>query len=167
LIRLPTILLRTGTIKDKNSLSSNSLDNLFIDHNKNIWIGTADKGLDKFNPKTNEFKHFEFTDKDTPANGNHSEKEQLYQGCPEFNNINRNTIDCINEDKSHTLWVGTTNGITSLNNANTKSKQYLSNYGIASICADEKGTVWAGTADGLYYYNKADDDFHLQIRFRQ
>ncbi len=147
--------------KDKNSLSSNSLDNLFIDHNKNIWIGTADKGLDKFNPKTNEFKHFEFSDQDTPAIANHPEKEQLYQGCPEFDNINSNTIVCINEDKSHTLWIGTSNGITSLNNANTKFKRYLNNYGIASICVDAKGIVWTGTADGLYNYNKAADDFLL------
>ena len=146
--------------KDKNSLSSNSLANLFIDHDKNIWIGTSDKGLDKFNQKTNEFKHYEFSDKDSLANGNHPEKEQL-QECEDFNSINSNTITCINEDKNHTLWVGTSNGINSLRNADTKFKHYFISYGIASICVDAKGTVWAGTAEGLYYYDKASDDFLL------
>ena len=44
--------------KDPGSLASNDVACVLADHNGFIWIGTANSGLDRFDPATGIFTHF-------------------------------------------------------------------------------------------------------------
>ena len=44
--------------KNPESISSNVLNYLFIDHDKNIWIGTDRSGVDKLDVKTGVFTNY-------------------------------------------------------------------------------------------------------------
>lgn len=69
------------------SLPGNNVRSIFIDHQKNVWVGT-DQGLALFNPQTEEFVTF----RHDPLNP-HS--------------IGSNSIYHIMEMKDNTLWIGT------------------------------------------------------------
>lgn len=57
--------LRTGIFKvylnnpnNINSISSNNIYTIYVDHRHTIWIGTFDNGLNQFDPKTGTFKRY-------------------------------------------------------------------------------------------------------------
>ncbi|RLD82339.1 MAG: hypothetical protein DRJ10_05160, partial [Bacteroidetes bacterium] len=45
---------------DKNTLSSNNIRSLFIDKDDNIWLGTEEGIVNKFDKKTQKFIHYSF-----------------------------------------------------------------------------------------------------------
>ena len=53
-----------GSFENKNSLSSNYIHTIFEDDEGLLWLGT-EKGLNVYNPKTNEFKRY-LADKNNP-----------------------------------------------------------------------------------------------------
>ncbi len=53
---------------DTNSLSNNSIQSLYVDDEGIIWIGTFGGGLNRFDPKTEKFKHFTEQNSDLPNN---------------------------------------------------------------------------------------------------
>jgi signal transduction histidine kinase/ligand-binding sensor domain-containing protein/DNA-binding response OmpR family regulator len=80
--------IKTGTFRhfkndssDPNSLSDNRVWALLRDSNNNIWVGTS-RGLDKYNPQTNNFSHF-------------------------TNLVNNQQVNWLEEDSDHSLWIGT------------------------------------------------------------
>lgn len=107
-----------------------------------IWIGTEDKGLFNFNPKTNIITPFT----------NHAIYSNIHGLC----------LD------DHYLWVGTFSGGLNRVNLQTKavknyrqgitSNSLLSN-DIFSICKTRRGELWIGTISGLLRYNRTTDDF--------
>ena len=117
-------------MNDTNSLCSNTVVNVYIDHDKNIWLGTADSGLDKLDVATNTFTHF-----------------KNYSGLA--NSQMDNYISCIGEDRGHNIWFGTGNGIKRLNNRNVYAGNYLAGTQIVAVYADAKGSIWAGSAGNL------------------
>lgn len=107
-----------------------------------IWIGTEDKGLFNYNPRTNAIVPFS--------------NPRIYSNIHGL---------CLDGDY---LWVGTFSG--GLNRIDLRTKtvrnyrqknaanSLLSN-DVFSICKTKRGELWIGTISGLLRYNRATDDF--------
>ncbi|MDH6341156.1 ligand-binding sensor domain-containing protein/signal transduction histidine kinase/DNA-binding response OmpR family regulator [Parabacteroides sp. PFB2-12] len=114
-----------------------------------LWIGTEDKGLFNFNPKTGNIIPF-----------GHPAIHQNVHGL------------CLDGDD---LWVGTFSGGLCRVNLRTRqvrsySKGETENSMIANdaftICRTTTGDVWIGTTSGLLKYNRATDDFSRVSQLR-
>lgn len=116
-----------------------SIKSLVEDHKGYIWIGTWDKGLFRYNPKSKKF-----------------------YSMPKFND--RNSAQVVYEDSHHRLWIGTwgeglylienpyvTNKPLSFINfyGHNRPNDLTSNY-IYTICEDKATeTMWVGTRHGI------------------
>lgn len=122
--------------KNKNSLSSDRINNLFEDSDNNLWLAT-EGGLCRFYPKTNSFKRY------TTANG-----------------LPANFILSIAEDDNKILWVSTSKGLVSFNaqteniNVYTKANGILNDqFNFSSAFKDSKGTMYFGSVKGLISFH--------------
>ncbi|MDX1701555.1 MAG: two-component regulator propeller domain-containing protein, partial [Melioribacteraceae bacterium] len=121
---------------DTTSISDNFIWAIFEDSKKNIWVGTNNGGLNKYDYKENSFNKYYDRNKE------------------EINNIR-----VIFEDHEQNLWIGTEN------HGLYKSNFYDSNFvkiiidttlnlSIRAICEDKTGNIWIGSnGNGLYKYN--------------
>ena len=123
------------------NLSNQTINRIFIDSQKRIWIGTQ-YGLNLFN-----------IEKDTFLKYYHSSENKL--------SLPGNDIRSITEDKSGKLWIGTTEGFASFfigeNAVNpviriyTEKSLHNSQLGFPNIMAvhcDKKNNLWIGTQNG-------------------
>lgn len=160
-----------------------------------LWIGTEGTGLFYYNGK--DFKKFKITSKNiyqiissvfTDKSGTIwfvATKYGLYSYdknsglCKNYryqqNDLNSITSDDVNwlpniitEDKDGLIWVGTKDGLNSLDKKTGKFTQYkhnpkdpnsLSNSSIWCVFVDSKGLIWIATEDGLNCYNKNTNQF--------
>jgi len=127
---------------DPNSLCSDQVNVLYKDKKGFIWVGTADgvnifggipgKGLDRFDPKTEKFTHYE------------SQPDEL-------DALSNNNVVCIAEDLNSVMWIGTRNGgLNKLDLSTGKFIRYSVNDGlpsnfITSIEVDESNKIWFST----------------------
>lgn len=118
------------------SNSSASVFCLEKDHKGNIWFGTNDNGVLKYDPSTRRFVHLEhLQDKDVHA---------LY------------------EDKYCKMWIGSENGIYSVENGVEKEEKEMNKLMgkdappiIYTIAEDGIGQLWIGTfSSGVYVFGK-------------
>lgn len=130
--------------ENKNSISSNSVNNIYKDGNGIYWIGTSN-GLNKFNLKTKQFKVY--TEKDGLPNS------YIYDVIP---------------DKQNNLWLPTNSGLSKFNpniaNENGSAfKNYTTkdgiqarefNQGASFLCSD--GKILVGGISGLNYFDPKD-----------
>ncbi|MCK4346550.1 MAG: hypothetical protein KAX05_14800, partial [Bacteroidales bacterium] len=120
------------------------------DNSGKLLIGTRE-GLNKFDPKTDEFTVY-INDPQDPESLSH------------------NNVRSIIEDSSGTLWIGTWQG--GVNKFNPKTEKFtvykndpqdpesLSANGILSILEDKSGRLWIGTyAGGLNKFNRKTEKF--------
>lgn len=77
---------------NRNSLTINKIFSIYIDKEDILWIGTIGGGVNRFNPKTNTFRHF--TEKDGLAN---------------------NVVYSIIPDNDGNLWISTNFGLSQFN----------------------------------------------------
>lgn len=107
-----------------------------------LWVGTEDKGLFNFDPRSGRITPFRH-----PA---------IYRNVHGL---------CLDGDE---LWVGTFSG--GLNRINLKTRQVkhyakgdgphmLPSDNVFTVCRTTTGDVWVGTTYGLLKYNRATDDF--------
>lgn len=122
--------------QNKNSLSSNRINNLYEDSNADLWFAT-EGGLCKYLPETNSFKRY------TTANG-----------------LPANFILSIAEDDNKNLWVSTSKGLVSFNpkteklNIYTKANGILNDqFNFSSAFKDSKGTMYFGSVKGLISFH--------------
>jgi ligand-binding sensor domain-containing protein/serine phosphatase RsbU (regulator of sigma subunit) len=122
------------TYTEKDGLSSNLLSSIAVGkaENENVWIGTTNKGIIKFDGK-----HF-----------------LTYN---ESNGLVSDRVNCLHVDSKGILWCGTANGISRYDGVNfvsisTKSMK-MNDEGVNAIVEDKKGTLWFGTAGGLARYD--------------
>jgi len=88
---------------DKNTLTNNNVTSLLQDKTGILWIGTDGGGLNKYNPKKNEFTFFNISE----------------------NNICIDNISCLYEYVDGTLWIGTNgSGIVKFNPENEKCETF-------------------------------------------
>ncbi|NIW80717.1 MAG: histidine kinase, partial [Calditrichae bacterium] len=126
-------------IDEPESLSDNWINVIFEDSHGDLWVGTADGGLDKFDRSGEEFIHYQHQ----PQN---------------VGSISDDHILTIYEDSRETLWIGTNQG--GLNRFNRRREEFirytpeatnpnsLSHDKVTAICEDNSGALWIGTHGG-------------------
>ena len=75
---------------DSLSISDNHINCMYEDTEGNIWIGTKDGGINRFNPRTENFKHWK-------------------QESGDSSGLTTNHVLSIFQDEDHILWIGTLN----------------------------------------------------------
>ncbi|HEX2865400.1 MAG TPA: two-component regulator propeller domain-containing protein [Ignavibacteriales bacterium] len=129
---------------DTNSLSYNDITAIYEDHDKIIWIGTFNAGLNRYDPSTSRITRFPFNPLDA-------------------NSISNSNVNDIAEDKKGNLWIATDNGLCMLEKGVTGAKPYritryssdpkspgtVSNNRVLSLLSDRTGALWAGTEAGV------------------
>lgn len=131
--------------KKKKVLTDSSVSCLFSDSNKNIWVGTRNKGVWIIKSEGNivELKT-ELPDAD-------------------LQNLPLKNIRTINEDNKNNIWIGTYNGLVVFSpftreayllNHDEVKPYSLRNNSVYSIYKDKQGTMWVGTYyGGVSYFN--------------
>ena len=165
-----------------------SITAMELDPTGNLWLGTAENGVIRWNPEDNKTTTFQPTTGNqtlapisaiTVASNGHvwigTDGEGLFELDPASSklvpNVNEagdpstlsdNHVSSIFEDKNHTIWVGTSNGLNRLEAG--KFIQYLhdpddsSSFpspGVEAIYQDRGGVMWVGTfADGVAKFDE-------------
>src|SRR5918993_203349 len=118
-----------------NSLASNSLESICLDSAGMIWIGTYGSGLDRFDPTTETFQHFQHDAKNSES-------------------LSNDTVTALLHDNKGNTWIGTTGGLNRFDVRTGKFVRYfhrpldtatLSSNEIRAIYQDRKGILWVGT----------------------
>ena len=116
-------------------MANNYVEAIYADSNGIIWVGTNEKGLDRLDPVTGIFTHF-----------NHHANVPSSLGC--------DSITAILIDKQGIFWVGTLNGLDQFDPKTNKFIHYryhsndstsISNNLVQAIYEDRQGTLWIGT----------------------
>ena len=94
-----------------HSLSDNSITTLLVDHQGELWIGTENSGLNKYNAETDNFTRYQ---------------RDLYD--PET--ISNNYITSIAEDANHRVWVGTMMGLNVFDRGKESFSRYFHELGV-------------------------------------
>lgn len=140
-----------------NSISSNNVTAVIQAENGEIWIGTADQGLNKFNEKTNTWTRYPYDNDSNKGPGS-------------------NTIWSLLEDRDGTLWVGTWDrGLSRFNKDDNQFSHFrhspedstsLGDNKIFYLYEDSAGQIWVCHKDsnvaGFEKIDKTDNTF---IRF--
>ncbi|MBD0831636.1 hybrid sensor histidine kinase/response regulator transcription factor [Aestuariibaculum sediminum] len=125
-----------------NSLSQNSIYDIFKDEKGDIWLGTYAGGISYFDRSFDVFKHF--------ASGANNTK------------LNYGVVSSIVQDSQGNLWVGTEGGGINffdasegifryyMNEPNTPNS--LSANNVKTIIQDQEGGFWIGTHEGGLNY---------------
>ncbi len=134
----------TGT-----GISGNIITGVIEAPDGNLWIGTALKGLNRFDPRTERFTHYKHIPGDP--------------GGLSFNNRTQPFID-----SRGSLWVGTGNGLNRFIPDTGKFKHYLHipkkpggliHNNVSAVYEEPDGTLWVGTPNGINRLNREKDDF--------
>ncbi len=117
-----------------NSISSNRVNNLFLDSKGKLWAST-DKGLNWIDPISGSVKHYRLSLKDSSS-------------------ISSDDVNGVAEDLKGEIWVATNYGFGKLDKATGKFKNYSEKDGlpdnfIDGILADSLGFLWISTNKGL------------------
>jgi len=117
-----------------NSIIASRLECVYADTKGNIWTGSFQNGLDRFDPETEIFTHFQHNKSDPSS-------------------VRSDSIRALLEDNDGTLWVGTAKGLDRLDiktekftHIDNKSEDglTLSNEHIRTLYKDKAGTIWIG-----------------------
>ena len=154
------------------SLSDDNITSLYEDKAGNLWIGTGDGGLNRFDQRKKQFIHY------------------LHNSNSPFS-ISYNRIMVITEDQTGILWIGTQGGglnefLPNLESEtgvsakfihykhNLKDSNSLSNNDVRNLLIDRSGNLWIGTEHGgvnvlnlktkkITHYRQGPDDGHHLI----
>lgn len=128
-------LMQTWNFSSYLSNSSSSIYVFEEDKKGNIWCGTSDNGVLKFNPHTHSFTRI-----------NYAQNLDIHALC---------------ENAQGKMWVGTEAGIFSVENDKINKEQELNRQMgknptiIYSIKEDNYGQIWIGTLDrGVFVFSK-------------
>ncbi len=120
------------------SLSDRWINSIVEDRDGYLWIATRQGGLNRYDPRTEEFTRFVHDDlNSTSLNDNHANVVYL--------------------DKDDRLWVGTHNGLDLMNRTTNTFTHYvyepskqegITGKNITAILQDSRGIFWIGTSAG-------------------
>lgn len=139
---------------DSSSLHTNRLECLYAGKGGIIWIGSYHEGLDRFDPFTETFTHYQHDSSDT-------------------NSLRDNRVFALLEDRSGTLWIGTAKGLDTLDRKtghfvhigdDSPGGRSITDATVRSIYEDHAGRIWIGagnsfdprdySSSGLYQFEK-------------
>lgn len=109
-------------ISSLNKINSKKISAILEDKKKNLWVGTSDKGLNKYDETKDQFINYEV-------------------------DLTSQNITTIYEDKMGYLWIGTKNGVNRVNIKTNEVVSYIHNTYITAIYQDFFGDIWVGTKD--------------------
>lgn len=121
---------------DSNSLSNNIVYTILGDTNQ-LWVGTK-KGLDLFNQKENQWKHF----------------------------LQGNTIHGLFKDGAGVLWVGTQNGLYRYGHPGNHFELYsdaatgITMGNVLNVTEDNNQNLWVSCADAIYRISANREKLH-------
>lgn len=130
---------------DSTTLSSNSCRLVYIDRNKNLWVGTKGSGLNRYDKENDVFIKYFYDDN--------------------FSNGSPSIVTSIYEDFNNNFWVATYgSGLFKLNPKTGKYIRFsedegLSNNSIYGILEDNRGDLWISSNYGLSKFNVKDASF--------
>nr|NQU91901.1 histidine kinase [Bacteroidota bacterium] len=137
---------------DDNSLSNNSISDIFEDSYGNLWIGTDGGGVNILNRGNFTFNRIQ----NEPNNAQSLSNNRIYD---------------IYQDHTGTMWFGTFKGVSKFDSFNNKfalfthnpdNKNSVSDNFIWSFVEAEPNVFWIGTNNGISIYYKNDNRFeHL------
>ena len=154
LFNTETELFRHVKIADNNGTDLSILA-LARTRDGDLWIGTFQEGLFRYNPATGAIKHF------LPGSGKSS--------------INHRDIFCLKEDRNGKLWIGTNGGGVDIYDPKTETFQYylpsshaghelslpLNGY-MRDFAEDKYGRMWiASHGSGIAVYDPATAQFSV------
>lgn len=128
-------------VDDINSISQNSIYEIFVDKLNAYWLGLREGGINIIYQKDNVFQH-------------------ISHELNNPNSINNNTVRAVYESKNGDLWFGTENGISKY--ANKKWTNYNKNpklYNTAVLTINEyQSDLLIGTyGEGILKFNPKDE----------
>jgi len=116
-----------------NSLSDRYITAIVEDKEGYLWIGTRLGGLNRYDPRTEEFIHFLRNERNSVS-------------------LSDNHINILYLDRDDHLWVGTSKGLDLFDRTNNTFKHYeprqqqgVSEKNITAIYQDHRGRYWVGT----------------------
>lgn len=137
--------------EQKGSICNNFIQSLYEDHQGILWVGTFGGGLNRYDPKKEEFYCF-LPDSEIP------------------NSINHPTVSQITQAADGTLWMGTNGG--GLNHFDPITETFvayqhdpgdsrtISDDVILQVVIDQNGKIWVGTfAGGLNVFDPLTEEF--------
>jgi len=133
-----------------NSLSDRWITSIVEDKEGYLWVATRLGGLNRYDPRTEQFIHFLHNDRNPSS-------------------LSNNHINVVYLDKDDNLWIGTTNGLDKFDRTSNTFKHYFYNRpekegssgkNVTAIHQDSLGRLWVGTtAGGLIRLNPENDTF--------
>lgn len=173
----------TNREKYNSGMSSDQIISLSRSRDGRIWIGTLNRGLDLFDPKTNEFINFN-TNPETPfipnnnvrailqsrdgdmfvgtgeglcvmKTGSYQKSEYKFQFFEMANGDENNLyIHDILEDKNGKIWLGAQNfGLFYVDGSKIYSANIPGVSSIFSMVEDHEGRLWMSTEEGILSYD--------------
>lgn len=135
----------TNQPDEPTSISGNFLTALLEDPDGSLWLGTFASGLNHFDPETEIFTRYQ-SDQDNPS------------ALPD------NTILFIHRDRKGVLWVGSSGGLSRMDETTESFHTYsvkdgLPNETVYSILEDELGRLWIPTNRGLSRFDPVEETF--------
>jgi len=130
--------------QNPNSLGGTQPEDVIIDSTGIIWISFWGTGLDRFNPTSEEFTHFQ-----------HKENDET--------TVSNDSISSILIDHVGNFWVGTNQGLDLFDQKMGTFKHYrqnaqdpssLSHNFVRKLYEDREGTLWVGTGMAWDNHNK-------------
>lgn len=123
---------------DPTSLSDGWVSSLALDPTGDIWVGTRQGGLNRYNSRTGTFTRYQ-----------HDPEEK--------DSLSNNNVRAIFFDVQGTLWVGTDAGLD-LFNAESGTFEHFQLPGgeslpVFSVVSGKDGTFWLGTTEGLWQFD--------------
>ncbi len=150
-------LLSSETYKnnssDINSLTNNSIEDLFVDKNGLVWIGTFGGGVNYYDPNRKNFKLLNVRDSES--------------------SLSSNSVRSLNQDRDGRIWIGTIGGGTDVTQAsfgsNTEATfrriEHPSRvYATMEVISGNNHHVYLGAGDspGLYRVNLNKEDWPVE-----
>jgi ligand-binding sensor domain-containing protein/two-component sensor histidine kinase len=148
-------IVYSNDASDSLSISDNEITSLLVDSEGNLWIGTSTGVLNKFDPLTETFSHFDLAGS---SDWSSSTEDEVYNIPITFSRNQISTITTIDQDRDGNLWVGTWGkGVVRFNPKSNKKKYFyhfqdrensLSSNRIVKVLVDIDNIIWVGTFGG-------------------
>lgn len=169
----------------ENGLTHNNINQLFLDKNKNVWIGTHSNFLSYIN-KNDELKNIliykgnelinitgiiqdskNITWVSTLGNGVFIVKDDSIRILSTQNGLKSNYCYSIITDGSDNIWIGHRQGLSRIKPEKSIISRFDKNDGITGDCnsnaffKDENGNAWFGTTQGVIMFDPHKDKKNL------
>lgn len=117
-----------------NSLKSNTIRDIFVDNENNIWLGTYASGINMHPAQNRSIANYQndYTSK---------------------NSLSKSFVLAIEEDKNKKLFIGTNRGGLNILEKNNITRVEIPGTVVLSLCQDKTERLWIGTyQNGIYIY---------------